>query len=142
MQFVSRKFALVVLAVLALGASGCGSNNKGKIEGKWRIVSTPGEKSVELGEGPIYMYYEFLPDGTTNLGIAATDAKEAPVVLTSGKYKLLTGDDVEFSGMSEEGAKKGGLFGKGNKGRLRVKIDGDNMTITGSDGTMKLTRVK
>ena len=61
----------------------------------------------------------------------------------SWKYKLLSGDGVEFYDMPKELQQKGGgVFGKGESSKVKVTIDGDNMTVTGSDGTGKLTRVK
>ena len=61
--------------------------------------------------------------------------------IPKGTYKLRSGDDVEFSGMSG-GKGGGGLFGKDSTSRLKIKIDGDNMTMTGSDGTGNLVRLK
>ena len=150
MRFSARPFALIALCGIALACTACGSRNKGKIEGKWKLVSAPGtdeKKFAEADQLGMYMYFEFTPDGSVNLGLGSTKADEkngqAGLVMGAGKYKLLSGHKVEFSGMSGDGKKDGGgLFGKGDKSVNEVKIDGDNMTITGSDGTGKFVRVK
>jgi hypothetical protein len=150
MRFSARPFALIAVCGLVLACTACGSRNKGKIEGKWKLVSAPGvdEKQVaEADQRGMYMYFEFKPDGSVNVGLGSTKADEkngeAGLAMEAGKYKLLSGHKVEFSGMKGDGKKDGGgLFGKGDKSVVEVKVDGDNMTITGSDGTGKLVRVK
>jgi hypothetical protein len=147
----ARRFAFLVLAGFALVAAGCGSNNKGKIEGKWKLVSAPGmeEKDVKMLDAfGAYVYFEFTPDGKVNVGADFKDpqmkeamAKSDQKMGASGTYKLLSGDDVEFSGLNDKKT-SGGLFGGGDKSKVKVKIEGDNMTITGSDGTGKFVRVK
>lgn len=149
-----RNAAFALFACLALTAAGCGSNNKDKIVGKWKLVSAPGMKADELkmmDALKAYLFFEFKPDGTLAVGAEFGDPamKEAMAkanekgekTVMNGQYKLLSGDDVEFSGMNDQ-KKAGGLFGNGDKSRLKIKIDGDNMTITGSDGVGQLTRVK
>ena len=109
-------------------------------------MSAPGidENTAKEAEAVgAYAYFEFTADGTINVGLAATDPAKGKegVVIGSGKYKLLNGDKVEFSSMGNE--KNGsGLFGKGEKSVVAVKISGDDMTITGTDGTAKFVRVR
>jgi len=66
-------------------------------------------------------------------------AKGSDLASETGTYKLLSGDLVEFSSPGGAGSSK--LF-RFPQGKLRVKIDGDNMTITGSDGSLSLVRMK
>lgn len=78
MKFASRGFAFVVLAALALAATGCGSNNKGKIEGKWKFVSFPEKTTAkgkdgmaEMGKLGLFLYMDFAPGGAATLGVGA-----------------------------------------------------------------------
>ncbi|WP_439629672.1 hypothetical protein [Gemmata sp.] len=154
MLLAPRTLAAALFACLALATAGCGSNNSGKITGKWKLVSAPGLKAEELKMMEAlkaFLFFEFKADGNMAVGVEFGDPamKEAMAkandkgekTVMTGQYKLLSGDDVEFSGMNDQ-KKAGGLFGTGDKSRLKIKIDGDNMTITGSDGVGQLTRVK
>lgn len=150
-----RYVAVALFACLALATAGCGSNNTGKIVGKWKLASAPGMKAEDLKMMETlkaFLYFEFKPDGNMAVGVEFGDPAMKELMakggenggektVMNGQYKLLSGDDVEFSGMNDQ-KKAGGLFGKGDKSRLKIKIDGDNMTITGSDGVGQLTRVK
>lgn len=155
MALAPRKLAFLALAGLALAVAGCGSNNKGKIEGKWKIVSAPGlgEQEMKMMEAfKMYAYMEFKPDGTMSIGAASTDPEMQKMIEGSKdnktvtcKYKLLSGDGVEFFDLPKELQEKGGgMFGKNkDKARTSVKINGDDMTMTDDDGKAgKLTRVK
>jgi hypothetical protein len=159
MRFASRKIALAVLFGFALAAAGCGSNNKGKIEGKWKIVSMPekaqGGKNefAEMAKLGIYVYMEFRPDGTATFGVGA-DKPEMMDLMAKGaggkklswdlKYKLLSGDGVEFydlpKDLQTEGG--GGLFGKKDRARANVKISGDQMKMTDDEGTATLQKMQ
>lgn len=155
MTFASRGFAFVVLAALSLTAIGCGSNNKGKIVGKWQISDFGGDKAEDklkdMGD-KIAIYMEFRADETGGFGIEVTDpmlkevfAKSKEKTTFAFKYKLLNGDIVEVYDLPKE-MQEGGPFGKKDRGKMRVKIDGDNMTIS-DDETLKnkparLTRMK
>lgn len=126
---------LVSVAGFALLAAGCAgeSNNRGKIEGKWKMISGPPAADLRhleaVGATP---YMEFRPDGTV---IADTDFKQAP--RPPGRppfelpplppslppprrdtYELLSGDGVRL----------------GHAGRASVVIDGDSMTMTTAEG--------
>src|SRR5207248_6894950 len=121
-----------------------------------KLVSAPGLDQVnkQMEEMQAYMYMEFKPDGTLTMGADFADpqmkelvekmaASSGQKISYSWKYKLLSGDGVEFYDMPKELQQKGGgVFGKGESSKVKVTIDGDNMTVTGSDGTGKLTRVK
>ena len=156
MSLTLRRFAPVLfIACAALLTAGCGSNNKGKIVGKWKISDFGGDKvddkMKELGD-KISIYMEFRADETGGFGVDVNDpvlkkAFEANKDKTtfSFKYKLLNGDVVEVYDLPKE-MQENGPFGKKDRGKMRVKIDGDNMTIS-DDETLKnkpakLTRMK
>jgi hypothetical protein len=145
-----RKITFLAFAGFVLFAAGCGSANKGKIVGKWKLVSAPGmeEQGKMMEMMKAYIYFEFKADNTIAVGLEITDPQmkemfkgEGGTVVASGSYTLKTGNKVEMNITGKD--KKGGtgLF-KNEKTLVEIKIDGDNMTITGSDGTGTLTRVK
>jgi hypothetical protein len=151
----ARPFAFVICASFVLFATGCKSNNEGKIVGKWKILSAPGtEQMLKLAQADGgYLYFEFKSDGTMLMGFGATDPKVQAKIeeddekdSLSWKYKLLAGAGVEFydlpAELKEQGG--GGLFGRNeDRARTKVKIDGDNMSMTDDDGSVcKLVRVK
>ncbi|QJW99651.1 hypothetical protein [Frigoriglobus tundricola] len=159
MSYSLRRFApVVVLACVGLTA-GCESNNKGKIEGKWKMVSLPEKVTKDKGgiddlaKLGMYVYWEFKPDGVLTFGVGA-DRPETLELVKKGapnqkfvwdaKYKLLSGDLVELydipKDMQQSGG--GGMFGSKDRGRAKVKITGDDMTMTDDTGTMKLVRTK
>jgi hypothetical protein len=150
-----RKFALVALFALAL-AAGCGSNNKGKIEGKWKIVSLPEKvqngknEMAEMAKMGVYVYMEFRADGTMAFGVGADKQEMLDMVKMAapnqkitwdGKYKLLSGDSVELYDLPKDFQGGGGLFGKDDRARVKVLIKGDEMRMTDKDGTATLTKV-
>jgi hypothetical protein len=159
MRLPARPFALAAVFGLALLCSACSSDNKGKIEGKWKFTEMPGmdaqakqglDMMDKLG---IYLYMEFKPDNTLTLGLGSDkpEAMEFFKGLAKGqqttwtaKYKLLTGDGVEVYDIPKEMQEQGGgPFAKKDRARSQVKIDGDTMTITDEDGkTGKLARIK
>jgi len=156
-----RPLALFVVGAVALLCTACGSsNNKGKIVGKWKINELPHKdnEAKEDFEGlsklGIYVYFDFRADNTLEMGVGADKPETLEFVKAmskgqalqwTAKYKLLSGDGVEFYDLPKEMQEKGGgIFGK-NKDRARtnVKIDGDRMTMTDDDGkTGQLSRVK
>lgn len=154
MLSVSRKFAFVLLAAVAIFATGCGSsNNKGKIVGKWKITGGGGikEDEVKMMEAfGVSMFLEFKDDGSVTMG-AHSSNPEFQKALESGKektsfsfkYKLGSGDTVELYDLPKEMQdKKGGNpFGSKDKAKALVKIDGDNMTIS-DDDTLKANPLK
>jgi hypothetical protein len=154
-----RKLAFVLFAGLALVVAGCGSNNKGKIEGRWKVTTFPEKTDAktknemdQLGKMGLYLFLEFKSDGTMSVGLGA-DKKEvldvikamAPQQKTTWdmKYKLLSGDGVEVYDMPADlQSGGGGLFGKKDRARVSIKINGDDMTLVDDEGTTKLTKVK
>jgi hypothetical protein len=161
MRLTFRRTAVLALAGLTLAVAGCGSNNTGKIEGKWKVTDLGSgatakskEEYAQMSKMGLHLVMEFKPDGMLTLGVGADKPETLDFVkmLAGGKptswdakYKLLSGDGVELFDLPKEMQEKGaeGVFGKKDRSRVNVKIDGDQMTITGDDGkAMNLTRVK
>ena len=152
---VARPFALVVFASAALFVAGCGkSANEGKIVGKWKFVDFPAgvQGAEELKQAAlmgIYLYCEFKPNNTFELGAGSDNPQMAEMIqgkagaTAGGKYKLLSGEGVEFYDLPKEFSKGGGgMFGNKDRARTKIKIEGDNMTWSDDDGkTAKLARV-
>jgi len=148
MGFNHRKLTCLMLAGFTLFVAGCGSNNKDKIVGKWKLQSAPNlsEEDWKFYEKLGHPFLEFKGDGTV---IASFDwkspnlkelaAKGSDLASETGTYKLLSGDLVEFAPGTDGSSSKMFRF---PKGKLRVTIDGDNMTITASDGSLSLVRMK
>lgn len=144
MTFASRGFALLVLAGLALAAAGCGSNNKGKIVGKWKATTLPGmseddKKAIKLiGEDNFALIIEFTDagkmTGVANVTIfGKTETKE----VISADYSLGTGDWVFFT--NQNPPPKDGK----TKSKDKITINGDTMTIDTEKGEkITLTRMK
>lgn len=111
-----RKVAFIAFAVVALFATGCNSNNKGKIVGKWQA------------KGAIPLVFEFTADGqfvATALG----------TTVTKGRYSLGSGDTVNLSDLSPA------LEGK-TRSREKITITGDTMVVAGNKSAdMTFTRV-
>ena len=159
MLFSVRRVAPVVLVVCLGLVAGCGSNNKGKIEGKWKMVSPPDKGDAKakadmakMGEMGMYLFMEFKPDGVFVIGLGADTEEKlnffkafAPggKLTWDAKYKLLNGDGVEVYDMPKDlQTGSGGMFGNKDRGRANIKINGDDMTMTDDSGTTKLTRIK
>ncbi len=108
--------------VVALGVTGCESNNKGKIEGtKWS--SNPGSfQGVKMTSGQIKL--EFSKDG--DIEWSGTDIRGFHRVLT-GRYTLGMGDivvidlDQEFAGRKTHAES--------------ISISKGELTMTDSNGT-------
>lgn len=153
MLSASRTVALIVLSAVALGVTGCNSNAK-KIVGKWKMVSMTDKAGKEqkadfMGMSAIM---EFTADGNIKVGLDASGLdpmlkqkmeadKDAMAKLSEtkqvGKYKV-SGNYIEFQDMEKSG--DGSPLGKNNKGKLA--FEGDNLTISGDDGSIKLSKVK
>lgn len=152
MRFSARPFALIAICALALACSACSSNSK-KIVGKWRFVSMTGKDGKEqkadiMGMTP---FMEFTADGNIKAGLDTSTMpeemkklmeqnKEAAAKMSEskqvGRYKV-SGSTIEFLQMEKAEETP---FGKKNGGKL--SFEGDHLTITGEDGSMKLTRMK
>lgn len=120
-QLLSRPAALVVCA-FALCLASCSSNNKGKIEGKWKNSSP----ISTLPAGVVTA--EFKPDGTFTMSAG-------PIVLVTAKYKLGIGDYVTLSDVKTDGKTE-------KPGKVKVVINGDSMKWTEEKGTYEFTRDK
>lgn len=155
-MITARRLFTVALAAVALFAAGCSSNNKGKIEGKWRITAPP-DKDASAKQGfdmmaaaGIYMYMEFKPDGTFYLGFDSDKPGALDLIkgnLPGGKtafpakYKLMSGNKVQIYDLSADAKQLMG--GKDEKMQSDIIIEGDNMTVKDPDGTItKMQRVK
>jgi hypothetical protein len=144
MLSASRKVAFVLLAALALIATGCGSNNKGKIEGKWKATSVPGMDEKEkaalkmIGEDNVAVIMEFTADGKMKLSASLNMlGKSQTKEMVTADYKLGSGDWVFFSNMNPP--PKDGK----TKSKDKIVINGDTMTIDTEKGEkITLTRVK
>ena len=132
----TRSIAFLVLASAALLAAGCGSNNKGKIVGKWKAtaVSGAGAEGMDLGAaaGDGGMFMEFTEDGRFKMYLSAMGQQ---MELGSGKYSLGMGDTVTLSDLSPPQDGK-------TTSRESITIKGDTMTLKGEAGkSITLTRV-
>jgi hypothetical protein len=159
MQTASRKIAFGLLAAFALLATGTGcgsSNNKGKITGKWKITGGTDMKPDDMKMMEAFKlvpYMEFKDDGTVSFGVDTTDPDMKKLMEKGGektafsfKYKLGSGDDVELYDLPKDlQDKKGGgsPWGKKDRAKCSVKIEGDNMTIIDDEKKdLKLTKMK
>jgi len=116
--------ALLTLVVLA----GCNSNNKGKIEGtKWSSKPTT-VKGKTLPAGALKL--EFTKDGK----VTYTIQQLMGTIVYSGTYNLGFGDYVTLNFDEELGGHK--------KHRQEIVIDGNNLTMSDTDGTsIKFSKV-
>ncbi len=160
MPVALRPLARGAVLFVAIVYTGCSpesvrSNNEGRIAGKWKIVSTPAhcaEFFKQLSEQKFYYSVEFATDGRVVFAPAWDDPTRQGHIDESGQdfklgcaYKLLNGEDVEFSGLGKDFRDKtGGLFGTdADRVRVAVKIADDRMTVTNPEGkTGTLTRAK
>jgi len=151
MRLATRTVALFAVVGL-LASTGC-KGNKDKIVGKWKMESMTDKDGKEqkmniMGMTPML---EFTADGNVNVGMDMSGlsedmkkameadkekASEVGKMQPAGKYTV-SGDTIELTS-----TEKGAGFGKKDKVKGKLKIDGDTLTITGDDGTLKLTRVK
>jgi hypothetical protein len=140
-----RTTTRTIILLAALGCTSCSrlSNNAGKIEGKWRLVSCSAATEAEnaaLADGRLALFFEFTGDGKVRV------TAEAPGLSTqaiSGRYSLLAEDFVEFSDFPEQKRRSGGFLGPLNaKDGVRATISGDDMTMMSMDLTNKFRRVK
>ncbi len=125
----------LVVAALALVAAGCGSNNSGKIVGRWKAES--GEIGPIGPHGPAEVVWEFGEDGTFTVSrvVPGRPGPNAETV-ASGRYTLGLRDNVSFTSLNPP------LDGK-TRAAEKIAIDGDTMTVggTGKDKTYRFTRL-
>ena len=148
MQRVTRfTFLALLVGVAALGA-GCGSNNKDKIVGKWKLIDSPefnsadGRAAVQAG---LYVVVDFRPDNTMTItlqsdkpGVMELLRQGMPGGKTSftAKYQLRSGSNVEITDVEPDARQ----FMK--PGRVVVTITGDQMSIKTAVGVEKYTRMQ
>lgn len=145
---VLRTCGLVLVSVAAILFTGCGSNNTGKIVGKWKMTSAPGggKDLAEMKAAGMAVAWDFKADGTFSIGIVADDNKPESQLAAKladaemqkknmgGKYTLGMGNQVNLSGISGVSGAKSGL--------VTVTIDGDKMTLKDGDGTSQFVRIQ
>lgn len=161
MAFMPRAIAFCLLAC----AFGCAaSDNKGRIEGKWKVVSgTDRDDEFRLREA-FFAFddegtatYDRVPDAQTQK--ATPPGQKPPGWPVRWKYKLGPGAAVEFYRVPSDFAEKCGLVPlDGDRARVTVEItefieatkvggrseiENRRMTLTGTDGrALKLVRVR
>lgn len=137
MSLFLRRFAPVLfVACAALFLTGCSSNNKGKIVGKWKSTNLPDtagkdKETLKLAE-EVALIFEFTEGGkmTGTASITMFGQTQTKQVM-SADYSLGSGDWVFFSNIQSD---KSGL----KKSRDKIVINGDTMTIDTEKGE-KLT---
>lgn len=129
---MSRTCRLAAVAALALLGGGCGSNNDGKIVGRWKAETA----DLPIGpQGPTDLVWEFAEDGTFTVAWVNVATKEA-LPKARGRYALGLRDNVSFTNLDPP------LDGK-KRANEKIVIDGDTMTVGGggTDKTYKFTRL-
>jgi hypothetical protein len=155
-MFSHRQFAALVCAGLMLCATGCGKSNEGKtpvvetpeiraaqskIVGVWKLL--PGSPS---GKNRMHFdCFEFTADGKVVLRTvfeykdpSAGKPEISDNSLECGTYTFISGDEMDFM-VESWFAKPHHPYGSGRK---TIQIEGDNLTMTGTAGTLNLARVK
>ena len=141
----ARSFVFAAFAGLVLFAAGCGgSNNKGRIEGRWQFAT----EDAALRDAVLV----FGEDGVVVLARPASTGSSEVVQLAAWKYKLLASDAADFYDLPPDAAARLGLFPATNGlARVAIKIEsttggkyeGRTMTLTDADGrTLRLTWVR
>jgi hypothetical protein len=114
--------AVLLFAVL-LVAAGCGSNNTGKIVGRWKTLASEFENAPKLPGATGLVIYEFTADGRFEMSIAVTGpAPTKAKTIRTGRYALGGGDEVTYSDLNPPSDGK-------TTGRDKITIVGDNMTV-------------
>ena len=150
MTSVSRNCLFALLAVFALSATGCGtSNNKGKIVGKWRMENLNGAPEKDMAEFKLVVFIQFNEDGTARIAAESADPRIQKALAADTKtaqsfrYKLLAGDMVEMYELPKDmQAGGGGLFGKKDRAKVKIQINGDRMTMIDDNTNLQLTKIK
>jgi hypothetical protein len=129
---MSRTYPLVAVAALALTGGGCGSNNSGKIVGRWKADT--GDLGKVAPSGPVDVVWEFTDDGSFSVSrVKAGESKGDTVA--AGRYALGIGNNVSFTNLQPP------LDGK-SRATEKIAIDGDTMTVGGGkDKSFKFTRL-
>ena len=160
-----RRFVVALAAGLTLLALGCaGSDNKGRIEGKWKVLSgTDNDDEYRAREA----FFTFDDEGTATFDRvpdAQTQARtplgeKPPGWPVKWKYKLGPGGAVTFYRLPPDFAEKCELISAdGDRARVavwietyaepttvgwRTEIENRKMILTGADGrTLALVRAR
>ncbi len=151
MKPAHRLILAVTFCGLALATAGCGSNNTGKIVGKWKFVSGKGMEAQKatMDTMKAYLFIDFKPDSTVTIGTESSDPAMQKLMgaalekgSTSAKYSLKAGDKVELYDMPKQSGGGGGFFGGKDRAQTNIKIDGSKMTMTDPDGsTFQLEKI-
>jgi hypothetical protein len=148
----ARPLVLIAVCSFSLLCTACSSNAK-KIVGKWKMESMTNkdgkeQKFADMGFAPVM---EFTADGNVKVSLDTSnlspemkqlmeqkkgDADIASESKQVGKYKV-SGSNIQFLDMKDADESP---FGKKQGGKL--SFSGDNLTITGEDGSVKLIRMK
>jgi hypothetical protein len=126
--------AVIAIAALALLSGGCGSNNTGKIVGRWK------GDALELGpigpKGLADIIWEFREDGSYSVSrVPITPPGAKGETVATGRYTLEPGDRVTFSGIEppEDGK---------TRATETIIVDGDTMTMGGgAEKRVRFTRL-
>jgi hypothetical protein len=120
----AKVMRMLAMALIALGAVGCGSNVKGKIEDtRWSNNEYTGKDGKKIPANMLKL--DFRADGSMTFSVMG--------IATNGKYTLGTGSSVTFE-MDKV------IAGGSKKMRNKIAIDGETMTITDSDGAVMTLR--
>lgn len=134
---VLTRGAAFVLVFAALAATGCSSNNTGKIVGKWKATNLDTPMPLP-GGAEVAVVFEFTADNKFSAyGLATIAGNTKRFDQGSGTYRLGMGDTVYLENLNPPQNGKA-------KSRESVSINGDTMTIRGESGKkdMQLTRMK
>ena len=141
-------FVRLLAVLLVASAAGCGgSNNKVKIEGRWKLAAVGDRPADAPLQNASLMFRD---DGSVTLERdgppPAPDSKAKP---PRWKYKLLAGDDADFYDLPSDATDRFGFFpAKNGVSRVTIKIEPTTggkyedrkMTLTDASGqTLKLT---
>lgn len=123
MNRLSRAGALLAAAAVLIGASGCESNNVGKLEDtKWGSAYVPDYKGISARG--VTMTLTFHADGRFLMGVKGPAANMNIV----GQWKLGSWDNVSLYNLSPP------LAGASSHTE-KITISGDTLTMADSDGT-------
>jgi hypothetical protein len=153
MRLTRLAFLALLFGTIPLLA-GCGGG-KDKLVGKWKVVSMTDKdgKEEKAPPGADAALIEFTADGNMKLVMDLSGLppeirakmeqdKETAAKMQGGvplaKYTV-SGDTIEITA-SDKGGR--GFFGTKEKEKGKFKIEGDTLTISGDDGTLKFTRAK
>ena len=108
---------------------------------RWKVTSGLGvdaDKLKQLDAAKVYVYLEFNADGTARIGsdsfdltIRASLMKGKDTEPVSMKFRVVSGDRVEFYDFPKESAS--GVITKGDGGRATITVQGDVMNVIFSD---------